>query len=61
MYTRYLVSLDDATDLTVVEQNLTTRSMHVLEARGRAVRLVWPPDQMHRLGEAPQTEPIATV
>jgi putative spermidine/putrescine transport system ATP-binding protein len=40
MYTRYLVELDENTDLTVVQQNLTTTSMDV-HRRGRTVRLVW--------------------
>jgi len=41
MYTRYLVELDDESDLTVVQQNLHTTSMDVLAARGRPVQLVW--------------------
>jgi putative spermidine/putrescine transport system ATP-binding protein len=49
MYTRYLVTLDGGSDLTVVEQNLTGRSLDVAAARGRAVRLVWHPDDMHQV------------
>jgi putative spermidine/putrescine transport system ATP-binding protein len=45
MYTRYLVELDERTDLTVVQQNLQTTSMDVRAARGRRVRLVW--DRAH--------------
>ena len=43
MYTRYLVELEDETDLTVIQQNLDTTSMDVLAARGRLVQLVWHP------------------
>jgi putative spermidine/putrescine transport system ATP-binding protein len=45
MYTRYLVELDERTDLNVVQQNLETTSMDVRSARGRPVRLVW--DRSH--------------
>jgi putative spermidine/putrescine transport system ATP-binding protein len=45
MYTRYLVELDEQTDLTVVQQNLETTSMDVRRARGQGVRLVW--DRAH--------------
>ncbi|HSR46919.1 MAG TPA: ABC transporter ATP-binding protein [Anaerolineales bacterium] len=45
MYTRYLVELDATTDLTVVQQNLNTRSMDVLAARGQQVMLTW--DRSH--------------
>jgi putative spermidine/putrescine transport system ATP-binding protein len=45
MYTRYLVELDEETDLTVVQQNLTTTSMEVHRARGQRVLLVW--DRTH--------------
>jgi putative spermidine/putrescine transport system ATP-binding protein len=49
MYTRYLVELDAATDLTVVQQNLQTTSMDVRSARGRQVRLVWDRSHNRRL------------
>ena len=49
MYTRYLVELDAATDLTVVQQNLQTTSMDVRSARGRRVRLVWDRSHNRRL------------
>ena len=39
--TRYIVSLDAGAELVVTQQNLTTSSMEVLEARGRSVRLIW--------------------
>jgi putative spermidine/putrescine transport system ATP-binding protein len=52
MYTRYLVSLDGASTLTVVDQNRTTRSMEVLAARGRTVRLLWDQAQMHPIRES---------
>jgi putative spermidine/putrescine transport system ATP-binding protein len=41
VYTRYLVELDDGSDLTVVQQNLESTSMDVLAARGQRVRLIW--------------------
>jgi putative spermidine/putrescine transport system ATP-binding protein len=41
MHTRYLVELDDGTDLTVVQQNLETTSMSVLSAKGQRVKLIW--------------------
>jgi putative spermidine/putrescine transport system ATP-binding protein len=41
LYTRYLVELEDGSDLVVVQQNLDTTSMDVLSARGRKVRLLW--------------------
>jgi putative spermidine/putrescine transport system ATP-binding protein len=52
MYTRYLVELDEATDLTVVQQNLQTTSMDVRSARGRRVRLVWDRAHNRRLAAA---------
>jgi len=39
--TRYIVALDAGGDLVVTQQNLATSSMEALEARGRAVRLIW--------------------
>lgn len=41
MHTRYLVELDDGSDMTVVQQNLEATSMSVLAAKGQRVRLVW--------------------
>jgi putative spermidine/putrescine transport system ATP-binding protein len=39
--TRYIVGLDAGARLVVTQQNLTTSSMEVLAAQGRAVRLIW--------------------
>jgi putative spermidine/putrescine transport system ATP-binding protein len=39
--TRYTVALDGGGELVVLQQNLTTSSMDVLSAKGRAVRLIW--------------------
>jgi putative spermidine/putrescine transport system ATP-binding protein len=39
--TRYIVALDAGSELVVTQQNLATSSMEALEARGRAVRLIW--------------------
>jgi putative spermidine/putrescine transport system ATP-binding protein len=52
MYTRYLVSLDGAGTLTVVDQNRTSRSMEGPAARGRTVRLLWDQAQMHPIRES---------
>jgi putative spermidine/putrescine transport system ATP-binding protein len=41
LYTRYLVELEGGGDLVVVEQNLKTTSMEVMQARGQNVRLFW--------------------
>ena len=41
LYTRYLVELDGGGDLVVVEQNLKTTSMDVMQVRGQKVRLLW--------------------
>jgi putative spermidine/putrescine transport system ATP-binding protein len=41
LYTRYLVELDGGGDLVVVEQNLKTTSMDVMQVRGQNVRLLW--------------------
>ena len=49
MHTRYLVTLDGGDDVTVMQQNLETTSMHVLEARGKRVKLLWRPEHNHAL------------
>jgi putative spermidine/putrescine transport system ATP-binding protein len=49
VHTRYLVELDDGTDLTVIEQNLETTSMSVLAAKGRRVKLIWQREHNHFL------------
>jgi len=43
--TRYIVDLDGGGELMVVEQNMETTSMDVVEARGRKVNLMW--DKSH--------------
>lgn len=50
LYTRYLVELNDGGDLVVVEQNLKTTSMDVLNARGRQVRLHWKKEHIREVG-----------
>lgn len=47
VHTRYLVELEDGTDITVIEQNLQTTSMSVLAAKGRAVKLIWAREHNH--------------
>jgi putative spermidine/putrescine transport system ATP-binding protein len=39
--TRYLITLQDGTSMTVVEQNLHGTSSDVLDAAGREVQLIW--------------------
>ena len=41
--TRYLVAIEGAGSVVVLEQNLDTTSMEALGAQGRAVRLTWQP------------------
>jgi putative spermidine/putrescine transport system ATP-binding protein len=41
--TRYLVAIEGAGSIVVLEQNLDTTSMEALGAQGRAVRLTWQP------------------
>jgi putative spermidine/putrescine transport system ATP-binding protein len=41
--TRYLVSIEGAGAIVVLEQNLDTTSMEALGAQGRAVQLTWQP------------------
>ncbi len=50
LYTRYMVELEGGGDLVVVEQNLRTTSMDVLQSRGQPVRLSWHRDHIRRLG-----------
>ena len=50
LYTRYLVELDGGGDLVVVEQNLKTTSMDVLQARGQRVRLHWKKEHIRQVG-----------
>ncbi|MGZ9226426.1 MAG: ABC transporter ATP-binding protein, partial [Anaerolineales bacterium] len=50
LFTRYLVEIEDGSDLVVVEQNLKTTSMDVLAAKGQKVRLHWHKDHINRVG-----------
>ncbi len=60
--TRYIVSLDRGGELVVVQQNLSTSSMEALEAKGRAVRLVWSRQFTRPLqGEADRIDQEVTV
>jgi putative spermidine/putrescine transport system ATP-binding protein len=51
LYTRYLVELDGGGDLVVVEQNLRSTSMDVMQARGQNVRLVWKQEHVRYVGD----------
>jgi len=51
LFTRYLVEMEGGGDLVVVEQNLRTTSMDVLQSRGQPVRLFWHKDHIRRLGD----------
>jgi putative spermidine/putrescine transport system ATP-binding protein len=51
LYTRYLVELDGGGDLVVVEQNLKTTSMDVMQARGQLVRLFWKKEHVSYIGD----------
>ncbi len=51
LYTRYLVELDGGGDLVVVEQNLKTTSMDVMQARGQLVRLFWKKEHISYMGD----------
>jgi putative spermidine/putrescine transport system ATP-binding protein len=41
LYTRYLMELEDGSDLVVAQQNLNATSMDALAVRGQPVRLIW--------------------
>jgi putative spermidine/putrescine transport system ATP-binding protein len=49
--TRYLVSVEGAGNVVVLEQNLDTTSMEALGAQGRAVRLTWQPRHTFAIGD----------
>jgi putative spermidine/putrescine transport system ATP-binding protein len=49
--TRYVVALDAGAELVVVQQNLNTSSMEVLQAQGNPVRLVWKRQHVLRVEE----------
>jgi putative spermidine/putrescine transport system ATP-binding protein len=51
LFTRYLVELDDGSDLVVVEQNLKTTSMDVTQAKDRRVRLLWKKEHVSYMGD----------
>ena len=50
LFTRYLVEIEDGTDIVVIQQNLKTTSMDVLAAKGQTVRLHWNRDHINRVG-----------
>ena len=50
LFTRYLVEIEDSSDLVVIVQNLKTTSMDVLSARRQKVRLYWHKDHISRVG-----------
>ena len=50
LFTRYLVEIEDGSDIVVIEQNLKTTSMDVLAAKGQKVRLHWHRDHINRVG-----------
>jgi putative spermidine/putrescine transport system ATP-binding protein len=56
MVTRYVVDLDAGGTLVVVRQNLETTSAEVAQARGRAVRLEWRPEQTYVIDGTGETE-----
>ena len=56
MVTRYVVDLDAGGVLVVVRQNLETTSAEVVQARGRAVRLEWRPEQAYVIDGNGETE-----
>ncbi len=50
LFTRYLVEIEDGSDLVVIVQNLKTTSMDVLSAKGQKVRLSWHRNHISRVG-----------
>jgi putative spermidine/putrescine transport system ATP-binding protein len=56
MVTRYLVDLQGGGELVVIRQNLQTTSADIAQARGRAVRLEWRPEQTYVIEGDGQTE-----
>jgi len=55
--TRYIVDLDLGGELVVLQQNLRTSSMQVLEERGRPVRLSWDREHSRRISESVEEPP----
>jgi putative spermidine/putrescine transport system ATP-binding protein len=54
-FTRYVVDLDGGGELVVLQQNLAMSSMEVLQARGKAVRLIWNRQHNRLLAQAATT------
>jgi putative spermidine/putrescine transport system ATP-binding protein len=54
--TRYHVTLDDGSELQVLEQNLEDDSSKVLEAKGRRIRVGWRPEQESVIDEIDETK-----
>jgi putative spermidine/putrescine transport system ATP-binding protein len=50
LFTRYLIEIENGSDLVVVEQNLRQTSMDVLSVKGQKVRLFWHKDHISRVG-----------
>jgi len=51
LYTRYLVELENGSDLVVVEQNLKSTSMDVMKVKGQQTRLSWKKEHITKLGD----------
>jgi putative spermidine/putrescine transport system ATP-binding protein len=51
LFTRYLVELPGGGDLVVVEQNLKSTSMDVMQLRGHEVRLSWKKEHVRYVGD----------
>ena len=51
--TRYIVSLDAGSELTVTQLNFSTSSVEALAAQGRRVRLIWKRQHNFRIAEQP--------
>jgi hypothetical protein len=49
MHTRYLIQLNNGSQMTVVEQNLDVTSQDARLAQGKEVRLMWPQSANNRL------------
>jgi putative spermidine/putrescine transport system ATP-binding protein len=50
LYTRYLVELEGGRDLVVVEQNLKTTSMDVMQVKNQQVCLLWKKEHVRYMG-----------
>ena len=49
VYTRYLVELDGGGELVVMEQNLKTTSMDVMQLKGKPVQLTWKKEHIRKV------------